>query len=66
MDLHAALHRHFIFPEFRPGQQEALTHILEGRDALVVMPTGSGKSLIYQLAALSLDGTASSSRPSSR
>jgi ATP-dependent DNA helicase RecQ len=58
MDLRAALHHHFIFPEFRPGQQEALTHILEGRDALVVMPTGSGKSLIYQLAALSLDGAA--------
>ena len=54
MELHAALQRHFGFPAFRPGQEAALTHVLAGRDALVVMPTGSGKSLIYQLAALLL------------
>jgi len=54
--LHAALHRYFDFPEFRPGQQAAIEHVLAGDDTLVVMPTGSGKSLIYQLAALLLPG----------
>ncbi|MBI3243790.1 MAG: RecQ family ATP-dependent DNA helicase [Chloroflexi bacterium] len=53
-----ALHHYFAFPEFRPGQEAALEHALAGRDTLVVMPTGSGKSLIYQLAALILPGTA--------
>ncbi|MBI3734561.1 MAG: RecQ family ATP-dependent DNA helicase [Chloroflexi bacterium] len=46
----------FGFPAFRPGQAEAITHLLAGHDTLVVMPTGSGKSLIYQLAALLLPG----------
>src|SRR3990172_2968559 len=58
MDLHEALQHHFAFPGFRPGQEAALRHVLAGRDALVVMPTGAGKSLIYQLAALLLPGTA--------
>ncbi|MEK7328444.1 MAG: RecQ family ATP-dependent DNA helicase, partial [Chloroflexota bacterium] len=53
-----ALHHYFAFPEFRLGQEAALNHALAGRDALVVMPTGSGKSLIYQLAALLLPGAA--------
>jgi ATP-dependent DNA helicase RecQ len=55
MDLHAALHQHFGFRGFRPGQEEAVRAALEGRDALVVMPTGSGKSLCYQLPALMRD-----------
>ena len=58
MDKHEALREYFGFPMFRPGQEEALDLVLAGRDALVVMPTGSGKSLIYQLAALLLPGTA--------
>src|SRR2546423_13686734 len=58
MDLSGALHASFGFAAFRPGQSEALEHVLAGRDTLVVMPTGSGKSLIYQLAALQLPGTA--------
>ncbi len=57
-DLLTALRTHFAYPAFRPGQEEALTHVLNGRDALVVMPTGSGKSIIYQLAAMCLEGTA--------
>ena len=56
VDLHAALHEHFNFPAFRPGQAEAIQHVLRGQHTLVVMPTGSGKSLIYQLAALQLPG----------
>jgi ATP-dependent DNA helicase RecQ len=40
----------------RPGQEEAVRAVLDGRDTLAVMPTGSGKSAIYQLAALLLDG----------
>src|SRR4051812_18876294 len=47
-----ALHELFGFPAFRPGQAEAVAAALAGRDALVVMPTGSGKSLCYQLPAL--------------
>jgi ATP-dependent DNA helicase RecQ len=42
--------------ELRPGQGEAVEHLLDGRDALVVMPTGSGKSAVYQLAGHLLDG----------
>lgn len=57
-DLNSALQRHFSFPGFRPGQREALELVLAGADTLVVMPTGHGKSLIYQLAALLLPGTA--------
>jgi ATP-dependent DNA helicase RecQ len=55
MDLQAALHRHFGFAGFRPGQREACEAALAGRDVMVVMPTGSGKSLCYQLPALLRD-----------
>jgi ATP-dependent DNA helicase RecQ len=50
-----ALHRRFGFQDFRPGQAAAVAAALEDRDALVVMPTGSGKSLCYQLPALMRD-----------
>jgi ATP-dependent DNA helicase RecQ len=46
----------FDFSRLRPGQEEALLALLDGRDTLAVMPTGSGKSAIYQLAGQLLDG----------
>jgi ATP-dependent DNA helicase RecQ len=55
MDLTAALHQHFGFADFRPGQREACEAALADRDVMVVMPTGSGKSLCYQLPALLRD-----------
>ncbi len=48
----------FGHPAFRGAQQEIVTHVASGGDALVLMPTGGGKSLCYQLPALLRDGTA--------
>ena len=53
----AALKRHFGYDTFRDGQYQPIEEVVNGRDAVVVMPTGSGKSLCYQLAALLLPGT---------
>ena len=55
MDSVTALREHFGFAAFRPGQREAVDAALVGRDVLVVMPTGAGKSLCYQLPALMRD-----------
>ena len=55
MDAREALRRTFGFEQFRPGQAAAVDAALANRDALVVMPTGSGKSLCYQLPALMRD-----------
>jgi ATP-dependent DNA helicase RecQ len=55
MDLTSALRELFGFSGFRPGQREACEAAMAGRDVLVVMPTGSGKSLCYQLPALLRD-----------
>ena len=52
----ATLRERFGFDEFRPGQEDIIRAILDGRDTLAVMPTGAGKSLIFQLPALLLDG----------
>jgi ATP-dependent DNA helicase RecQ len=49
-------HDVFGFSEFRPGQREAIESVLAGRDTLVVMSTGSGKSAIYQIAGLLIEG----------
>jgi len=54
--VHRLLETHFGFREFLEGQQSAINAILNGEDALVVMPTGGGKSLCYQLPSLLLQG----------
>ena len=55
-DALTALRAHFGFDDFREGQREVIGAILDGKDAVVVMPTGSGKSLCYQLPAMILGG----------
>ncbi len=54
--LHELLRRHFGFHEFLEGQEPVVDAIVGGQDALVIMPTGGGKSLCYQLPAMLLDG----------
>ncbi|HEX9654079.1 MAG TPA: ATP-dependent DNA helicase RecQ, partial [bacterium] len=56
-NLQTELRRHFNFDTFRPGQEAAVRSILDRRNLLVVMPTGAGKSLCYQLPALLQSGT---------
>ncbi len=55
-NLTTSLHTHFGFDTFRAGQAEAIQSILNNQHTLAIMPTGAGKSLIYQLAALQFEG----------
>ena len=56
-DLGSLLHSAFGFREFRPNQEAVCRAVVEGKDVLLVMPTGAGKSLCYQLPGLALGGT---------
>ena len=56
LDAHAILARVFGYEQFRHGQQEVIEHTVNGGDSLVLMPTGGGKSLCYQIPALMLPG----------
>jgi len=54
MDIKQSLKQHFGFDEFRHGQQQTIEQLLSGQSSLAIFPTGSGKSLCYQLTALHL------------
>ena len=62
MDYSAQIHRtlkeFFGYDNFKGDQEKVIDHLLNGGDAFVLMPTGGGKSLCYQLPALIMDGTA--------
>lgn len=58
IDLQEALREYFGFSQFKGDQEAIIETVMEGRDCMVIMPTGGGKSLCYQLPALMMEGTA--------
>ncbi len=56
LDIYEGLKKYFGFTEFKGSQEESINSLLEGHDTFVIMPTGGGKSLCYQLPALLLPG----------
>ena len=57
-DIHAALLKYFGFDSFKGTQEQVINNLLSGNDTFVIMPTGGGKSLCYQLPALMMEGCA--------
>jgi ATP-dependent DNA helicase RecQ len=57
-DLLVALHKYFGFDKFKGAQEPVIRNLLAGNDTFVIMPTGGGKSMCYQLPALISEGTA--------
>ena len=57
-DLKVALRKYFGFDSFKGKQESIITNVLEGNNSFVIMPTGGGKSMCYQLPALLKEGTA--------
>ena len=56
--LHSKLKEFFGFDAFKPGQEQVINHLVSGGNSFVLMPTGGGKSMCYQLPALVMEGTA--------
>ena len=56
--IYEGLKSHFGFETFKGTQEKIITSLLDGKDTFVIMPTGGGKSMCYQLPALMMEGTA--------
>ena len=55
-NIHKILREYWGFASFRPLQEDIINAVLQGKDALALMPTGGGKSLCYQVPAMAKDG----------